>query len=398
MSSPMGFMSSLKDLRINIKKIKIMDKEITAEDAINLLNTSIFIDIREKDELDKGYISPSIHIPRGLLEFEIEKTVPNKNADIILYCSVGKRSLLAIKTLNDLGYMNVFSLAEGLEKWNALNYPLTIPENIFTREQLVRYSKQIILPEVGKEGQKKLINAKVLIVGVGGLGSPISYYLTAAGVGTIGLIDADIVSLSNLQRQILHSTDQIGHLKVNSAKERLNKINPDINIITYSEMLTDENAVEIIKNYDFVIDASDNFKTKYLVNDTCYFLNKPTIFGSIFKFEGQLGVFNVNEKSPCYRCVFPEPPSAKASPNCSEVGVMGVLAGVIGTLQATEAIKLILNKGELLSGSLLIYDSLFSQFTTLKVKKQENCPLCGKNTQIEKLQVLQITYEKSKKT
>lgn len=354
-----------------------MKNEITASEAIELINKSIFIDIREKDELDRGYIPSSIHIPRGLLEFEIEKIVPDKNAHIILYCSIGKRSLLAVKTLNELGYMNVFSLAEGLIKWSELKCPLTIPDNIFTKEQLVRYSKQIILPEVGKEGQKKLLEAKVLIVGVGGLGSPISYYLTAAGVGIIGLIDADIVSLSNLQRQILHATDQIGNLKVNSAKDRLNKINPNVDIITYSEMLTKENAIEIIKNYDFVIDASDNFKTKYLINDTCYFLNKPTIFGSIFKFEGQLSVFNLNEKSPCYRCVFPDTPSIKVSPNCSEVGVIGVLAGVIGTLQATEAIKLILNKGELLSGSLLVYDSLFTQFTTLKIKKQANCPLCG---------------------
>lgn len=364
----------------------MINNEIEASKAIDLISKSIFIDVREKDELDNGYIFSSIHIPRGILEFEIEKIVADKNTDIILYCSVGKRSALALKTLTEMGYTNVFSLKNGLEKWNELNYQLIIPKSIFTKEQLVRYSKQIILPEVGKEGQKKLLNAKVLIVGAGGLGSPISYYLVSAGVGTIGLVDSDVVSLSNLQRQILYTTEEIGVSKVKSAKERLNKINPDVNIITYNEMLKEENAIKIIEKYDFVIDASDNFATKYLINDACYFLNKPTIYGSIFKFEGQLSVFNNDKNAPCYRCVFPHPLSEKESPNCSEIGVMGVLAGVIGTLQATEAIKLIINKGEILSGRLLMYDSFFTKFSTLKIKKNINCLLCGNEPKILKLE------------
>lgn len=257
-----------------------------------------------------------------------------------------------------------------------------------TPEQYIRYSRHLILPEIGEEGQKKLLQAKVLIIGAGGLGSPLGLYLAAAGVGTIGLVDFDVVDLSNLQRQILHTHDEIGKSKLDSAEKRIKGMNPDTRVVKYPAKISSENALEILRNYDIVIDGTDNFPTRYLVNDACIFLNKPNIYGSIFRFEGQATVF-VPKKGPCYRCLYPEPPPPGMVPSCAEGGVLGILPGVIGVIQATEAVKLIIGKGEPLIGRLLLYDALDMTFRTLKLRRDKNCPVCGDRPAITKL----IDYE-----
>jgi len=261
-------------------------------------------------------------------------------------------------------------------------------EKELSNEELIRYSRHLMLPDVGKEGQEKIKQAKVLIVGAGGLGSPAAIYLAAAGVGTIGIVDFDVVEASNLQRQILYKKEDIGLLKTTITKNKLKKINPDINIITHDEKLTSKNALEIIKNYDMVIDGSDNFPTRYLVNDACVLLNKPNVYGSVYRFDGQSSVFNY-ENGPCYRCMFPNPPPAELVPNCADAGVLGVLPGVIGTIQATEALKIILGIGNILSGRLLVYNALSMSFKELNLKKNKNCVVCGENPAIKKL----IDYE-----
>ena len=258
-----------------------------------------------------------------------------------------------------------------------------------SQEEINRYSRHLILPEVGLKGQLKLKNSKVLVVGTGALGSPVLLYLSAAGIGTIGIIDFDTVDESNLQRQIIHSTNEIGNPKVNSAKSRINSINPNIDVIAYNDKLTSKNALEIIKNFDVVVDGTDNFQTRYLINDACVFLNKPFVYGAIFRFEGQSTVFNADKNSPCYRCIFPEPPKAGLVPSCSEAGVLGVLPGIIGTIQASETIKTVLEIGETLKGRLLTLNALKMDFKDYKIKKDENCKVCGDNATIKEL----IDYE-----
>ncbi len=348
------------------------------------------LDVREKEEVAQGYIKDAITIPRGFLELKVENAISDRNTPIIVYCAGGVRSAMAAKTLKEMGYENVISMSGGFTKWKNEGFSFVKDETInFTPDQLTRYSRQILLPEVGEKGQTKLLKSKVLLIGAGGLGSPSAYYLAAAGIGTLGIMDSDIVDLSNLHRQILHMTDKVGELKVNSAKETLSKLNPDVKVVTYNERLTSENALDIIKDYDLVLDGSDNFATKFLVNDACYFSGKPNVYGSIFQFEGQLTVFNPTVEGPCYRCLFPSPPPPGLAPNCAEAGVLGILPGTIGVLQAVEAVKLILGKGQPLTGRLLIYDSLNTTFRALKIKKDPGCELCGTNRKIDKL----IDYE-----
>lgn len=248
----------------------------------------------------------------------------------------------------------------------------------FSEEQIKRYARHIILPEVGGEGQAKLLSSKVLLIGAGGLGAPCGYYLGAAGIGTLGIVDFDTVDLSNLQRQIWHGTDDVGRYKVDSAKDSIARINPDVNVIAYKEKINSQNIKDLINDYDVVIDATDNFPTRYLINDACYFAKKPLVYGSIFRFDGQATVF-MQEDGPCYRCLFPSPPPAGLVPSCQEAGVIGVLPGIIGAIQANEAIKIILNKGRTLNGRLLIYDALDMKFTEMKLRKDKTCPLCGEN-------------------
>jgi molybdopterin/thiamine biosynthesis adenylyltransferase/rhodanese-related sulfurtransferase len=366
----------------NFEKIFISVKsqinEISIEDVLRKKKDFVIIDIRESEELEEGFLENSINIPRGFLDIKIEDIVNDYSAEIVLYCSAGTRSLLSAKTLKDIGYKNVYSMKGGFNEWKKNNYPFVKKNKLeLSKEQKKRYSRHILLPEIGEEGQKKLLSSKILLVGAGGLGSIISYYLVSCGIGTLGIIDNDIVDITNLHRQILHTTSSIGIPKVNSAKDRLVPINPEVKIITYNEKLSLENAEKIISNYDIVVDGTDNFDCKYIINDMCYKLKKSYIYGSIFKFEGQVSVFNPNEiDKPCYRCLFPDKPPKDLIPNCQQVGVIGVLPGIIGSLQTIETIKVILNKGDILCGSLLTYDVLNNDFNIFKMKKNINCKFC----------------------
>ena len=326
-------------------------------------------------------------LPRGFLEIKVESTVPDKSTPILAYCAGGVRSLLAAKALKEMGYHNVLSMSGGYTAWKTAGYSW-IQDHQFTQEQSTRYSRHFLLPEVGEEGQAKLLKAKVLMVGAGGLGSPSAYYLAAAGVGTLGIIDNDVVDLSNLQRQILHTNDRLGMPKTESAQMTIQALNPDVRVIPYQEKLTSQNIMEIIKDYDIIVDGCDNFPTRYLVNDACVLAKKPNVHGSIFQFEGQASVFYPG-KGPCYRCLYPEPPPPEMAPSCQEAGVLGVLPGLIGVIQALETIKLILGKGDTLVGRLLCFNTLTMEITTLNLKADPACPMCGEKPTIQKL----IDYE-----
>ncbi len=335
------------------------------------------VDVREKHEWNEGYIPGAIHLPRGFLELQVEEAVPDKDKPVILYCAGGVRSLLAAETLKRMGYRQPVSMAGGFGAWKALGYRFSQPR-MLSQAQAKRYSRHLLIPEVGEEGQLKLLDAKVLLIGAGGLGSPAAYYLAAAGVGTMGIIDADIVDDSNLQRQILHNTSRIGRLKVDSARETIEALNPDVKVIAINDRLTKENVAEIIADYDLIIDGTDNFPTRYLLNDASIIARKPVVHGSVFRFEGQLTVFQPYE-GPCYRCLYPEPPPVELAPSCAEAGVLGILPGIVGLLQASEAIKLILGKGDPLVGRLLMFDALSAEFQELKLYRDPHCPACGEN-------------------
>lgn len=341
----------------------------------------VLVDVREKDEWRGGYIPGAIHVPRGFLEIQIEQKVPDKAAPIVLYCAGGTRSALAAKTLEGLGYTNVESAALGFVRWKDLGYPMEMPPQL-TDAQRERYSRHLLLPEVGEVGQQRLLNGKVLLLGAGGLGSPAALYLAAAGVGTLGLVDADVVDASNLQRQILHATSRVGMPKVESAEKAIRDLNPDVKVVKFEERLTSENVDRIFEGFDVVVDGCDNFPTRYLVNDASVFKKKPVVHGSIFRFEGQVTTF-VPFEGPCYRCLYPEPPPPHLAPSCQEAGVLGILPGLIGMLQATEAVKLLLGKGDLLTGRLLTYDSLKMRFRELKLRRDKACPACGENPTIK---------------
>ncbi|HEY7350924.1 MAG TPA: molybdopterin-synthase adenylyltransferase MoeB [Ktedonobacterales bacterium] len=345
------------------------------------------VDVREKHEWDEGYIPGAIHVPRGYLELDIEEAVPDKDKPVILYCAGGVRSVLAADTLKRMGYREPVSMAGGFGMWKGLGYPFTQPR-VLTQAQARRYSRHLLVPEVGEQGQMKLLDAKVLLIGAGGLGSPAAYYLAAAGVGTLGIIDADIVDESNLQRQILHNTSRIGRLKVDSARETIEALNPDSKVVTINDRLTKENVAELIAGYDIILDGTDNFPTRYLLNDASVMANKPVVHGSVFRFEGQLTVFKPYD-GPCYRCLYPEPPPAALAPSCAEAGVLGILPGIVGMLQASEVIKLILEKGDPLVGRLLTFDALSAEFQELKLYRDPQCPACGANAHPENLP----TYE-----
>ena len=337
------------------------------------------IDIREQDEVDQGIADGAIHIPRGFLELRIEQAVPDREAPVVLYCASGVRSLLAAKALRELGYTNASSLAGGFDAWKKAKAPWSTPKTL-TPEQRRRYSRHLLLPNVAEAGQARLLDAKVLLSGAGGLGSPAALYLAAAGVGTIGIIDDDVVDASNLQRQVIHTTDRIGSPKVDSARQTIEALNPDVTVRAIEDRMTPENIFDIIDGYDVIVDGSDNFATRYLLNDATVLKQIPVVHGSIFRFDGQVTVLDPrDEASPCYRCLFPSPPPPELAPNCAEAGVLGVLPGLIGMIQATEAIKLILGIGEPLVGRLLMVDALSMDFRTLRVKRSAACPMCGED-------------------
>ena len=365
-------------------------KEVSVQETKDLLQNNghhLLLDVREKDEYREGHLEGAVSLPRGFLEIKVESTVPEKSTPIIAYCAGGTRSLLAAKALKDMGYQNVVSMAGGYGAWKNAGFKW-VQDHQFTQEQTTRYSRHFLLPEVGEVGQAKLLKAKVLMVGAGGLGSPSAYYLAAAGVGTLGIIDNDVVDLSNLQRQILHQNNRVGMPKVESAKLTLEGLNPDVKVIPYQEKLTSQNIMEIIKDYDIIVDGCDNFPTRYLVNDACVLTGKPNVHGSIFQFEGQASVFYPG-KGPCYRCLYPEPPPADMAPSCAEAGVLGVLPGLIGTIQALETVKLILGKGESLVGKLLCFNTLTNEINTLNLQRDPACPMCGDKPSIHEL----IDYE-----
>jgi molybdopterin/thiamine biosynthesis adenylyltransferase/rhodanese-related sulfurtransferase len=365
--------------------------EMTAQQVYELLknngNSPVLLDVREKDEWREGHLEGAISLPRGFLEIKVEGAIPDKATPVIAYCAGGVRSLLASKVMKDMGYENVASMSGGYAAWKNAGYKW-VQDFQYTPEQLVRYSRHFLLPEVGEEGQAKLLQAKILLVGAGGLGCPAAYYLAAAGVGTLGIIDNDVVDISNLQRQILHTNDRVGKPKVESAKQTLQALNPDVQVIPYQEKLTSANIMDIIKEYDIVVDGSDNFPTRYLVNDACILAKKPNVHGSIFQFEGQATVFYPG-KGPCYRCLYPEPPPPDMAPSCQEAGVLGVLPGLIGVIEALEAIKLILGKGDSLIGKLLCFNTLTMEINTLKLRRDSDCPICGDKPKIHEL----IDYE-----
>jgi molybdopterin/thiamine biosynthesis adenylyltransferase/rhodanese-related sulfurtransferase len=333
------------------------------------------IDVREADEVEQGAIPGALHIPRGFLEARIEDAVRDRDQPLVLYCAGGVRSAFAAKTLEELGYRNVVSLAGGFGAWKGAGLPWSIPPK-WSAEQRRRYSRHFLLPEVGEAGQRKLLNARVLLIGAGGLGSPAALYLAAAGIGTLGIVDDDVVDDSNLQRQIIHAVDRIGASKVESARHTIQALNPDVDVISYETRLTKDNALDLFAGYDIILDGADNFPTRYLINDACVLLGKPNVHGGVARFDGQVTVFSAGD-GPCYRCLFRDPPPPGLALNCAEAGVLGVLPGVIGLLQATEVLKMILGIGEPLIGRLLTYDALDASFRVLRIRRDPTCPMCG---------------------
>ncbi len=345
----------------------------------------VLVDVREKLEWNEGHIPGAIHVPRGYLELQIEEAIPDKSKTVLLYCAGGVRSLIAGVTLQQMGYQNPISMSGGFGQWKGNGYPFVQPRTM-SESQSKRYSRHLLIPEVGEHGQFKLLDSRVLLIGAGGLGSPAAYYLAAAGVGTIGIIDSDVVEESNLQRQILHNTKRVGQYKAESARETIEALNPDVKVITYIERLDETNVARIIADYDVILDGTDNFPTRYLLNDAALIANKPVVHGSVFRFEGQLTVFKPNE-GPCYRCLYPEPPPPELAPSCAEAGVLGVLPGIIGLLQATETIKLLLGMGDPLVGRLMTYDGLAGEFSELRLFRDPECPACGENAHPEDLPI-----------
>src|SRR3954463_8486789 len=362
-----------------IRQVKSQINEIDPSDVKPLVDNGVaIIDVRETDEFVAGHLPGAKHVPRGHLESRIETAVPDRGQRVILYCASGNRSALAAKTLLDeLGYESVESMTGGYTLWKDRGYDVVVPKTL-TSEQRERYSRHLLVPEIGLEGQQKLLDAKVLCLGAGGLGSPIALYLAAAGVGTLGIVDDDVVDLSNLQRQVIHTTDRIGTPKVDSAELSIKAINPDVNVVKHQTRLDASNIMEIIEGYDVIVDGVDNFPTRYLLNDATVRLGIPVVSASILGFDGQLSVFKPHD-GPCYRCLYPTPPPAELAPSCGANGVLGALPGVMGMLQNVEAVKVIIGAGEPLIGRLLLYDALQETFTELKVRRDPNCPICSRD-------------------
>jgi molybdopterin/thiamine biosynthesis adenylyltransferase/rhodanese-related sulfurtransferase len=374
-------MPSYRDLLANVKA-EIEEVDATrARELFDCPEAPLFVDVRESDEWDEGHVPGAVHLTRSHLESRIEGAAPDRTQAIVVYCAGGSRSAFAAKSLQELGYENVVSLAGGYTDWKRNGFPTQLPRTL-DADKRARYSRHILIPEVGVEGQLKLLESRILLIGAGGLGSPASLYLAAAGVGTIGIVDDDRVDASNLQRQIAHSTETLGDWKADSAKATIEALNPDVNVITYKERLTSENVDRILADgWDVIVDGADNFPTRYLVNDAAVFHDIPLVHGSIYRFEGQATVFKPHE-GPCYRCLFPQPPPPELAPSCAEGGVLGVLPGIVGSLQANEALKLALGIGETLSGRLLLFDALSTEFSEVTLRRDPNCPVCGESPTI----------------
>ena len=360
-----------------LKQVKGRIVELDARQARELENAA-WVDVREQDEWDEGHILGAVHIPRGNLESRIEGIVPDRSQPIVIYCASGARSAFAAESLNALGYERAASLAGGYTDWKRNGYDIVIPQQL-SPEKRARYSRHLLIPEIGETGQLKLLDSRILLIGAGGLGSPASLYLAAAGVGHIGIIDADIVDESNLQRQIAHSLNTLGTPKVDSAKRSIEALNPDVEVTTYRERLTSENIDRVLDDgWEVIVDGADNFPTRYLVNDASVWRDIPVVHGSIYRFEGQVTVFKPGD-GPCYRCLYPSPPPPELAPSCAEGGVLGVLPGIVGTLQTNEALKLALDAGEPLVGRLLLFDALATDFTEVRINRNLDCPVCGEH-------------------
>ncbi|VVE47385.1 Molybdopterin-synthase adenylyltransferase [Pandoraea iniqua] len=367
-----GLQSRVAQLRSHIREIDPSEAQALQHSG------AVLIDVREADEIAQGTAPGALRLGRGFLELRIEQSA-ERNSTVILMCGSGTRSLFSADDLVRMGYQDVRSMSGGFSRWKQEGRPIEIPPRIdpIARE---RYARHLLIPEIGEAGQEKLMNAKVLLIGAGGLGSPAGYYLAAAGVGTIGLIDHDVVDRSNLQRQILHSEASLGMSKVASARMTLKGLNPSVNVIGHEERLTSTNVEQLVRGYQVVVDGSDNFPTRYLVNDACVNLGLPHVYGAVHRFDGEVGIFwpkHSEHSGPCYRCLHPEPPPAGAAPSCAEAGVLGVLPGTIGLIQATETIKLLLGIGEPLVGRILHYDALRMGFHTMRLPRNPACPCCG---------------------
>ena len=374
-------MAGYRDL---LRDVKASIEEIDAREASALLNAEqppALLDVRERDEWEEGHIPEAIHIPRGSLESRIEQALPERSRPVIVYCAAGNRSAFAAKTLEELGYQQVYSLAGGFTDWKRNGFASALPAALDPARRR-RYSRHLLIPEIGEAGQLKLLESRILLVGAGGLGSPAALYLAAAGVGRLGVVDDDSVDETNLQRQIVHSSDRLGESKAESAKRTIQALNPDVEVELFKERLTSENADRIVgAGWDVIVDGADNFPTRYLLNDASVWHGVPVVHGSIYRFEGQVTVFQPNQ-GPCYRCLFPQPPPPELAPSCAEGGVLGVLPGVIGSLQANEALKLALGIGDPLVGRLLLFDALEAGFTEVALRRDPACPVCGENPTI----------------
>jgi molybdopterin/thiamine biosynthesis adenylyltransferase/rhodanese-related sulfurtransferase len=373
-------MASYRDL---LRQVKAEIEEIDAAATRARLDDGdvALVDVREPAEWSQGHIPGAVHVPRGNLESRIESAVSDRSRPVVLYCASGSRSAFAARTLLELGYEDVASLAGGFLDWKRNGFPFEIPQTLEDAQRR-RYSRHLLIPEVGEEGQQKLLGSRILLIGAGGLGSPASLYLAAAGVGTLGIVDDDVVDETNLQRQIVHSTERLGEPKAESAKRTIEALNPDVTVRVFEERLTSENVDRILgEGWDVIVDGADNFPTRYLLNDASVWHDIPVVHGSIFRFEGQTTVFKPGD-GPCYRCLFPEPPPPELAPSCAEGGVLGVLPGIVGSLQANEAIKLVLGIGEPLVGRLLLFDALDTQFTEISLRRDPACPVCGEEPTI----------------
>ena len=366
---PKSYADLLREARAQIREVS--PQEVDALPA----GAAAIIDVREASEWEQGHLPGARHISKSYIEQQIEGAVPDRDAPVILYCAGGVRSLFAAQTLADMGYTHVASMSSGFQGWKGAGLEFETPI-VLTAEQKQRYSRHLLIPEIGAAGQARLLGSKALLIGAGGLGSPASLYLAAAGVGTIGIVDFDIVDVSNLQRQIVHTTDRVGERKVESAKKSINALNPEVKVVAHEEMLVAENVERIIAGYDVILDGTDTFETRYILNDAAVAAGIPVVHASVFRFEGQLTTF-VPFEGPCYRCLYPTPPPPELAPGCSVAGVLGVVPGILGMLQANEALKVLAGIGNTLAGRLLLFDALETEFTELKLRRDPNCPVCS---------------------
>ena len=366
---PKSYADLLREARAQIREVTPQEVEALPSGAATV------VDVREASEWEQGHLPGAHHVSKSYIEQQIEAAAPDRDAPLILYCAGGIRSLFAAQTVADMGYTDVASMSGGFQAWKGAGFDFETPV-VLNAEQKQRYSRHLLIPEVGSAGQKRLLESKALLIGAGGLGSPAALYLAAAGVGTIGLVDFDVVDLSNLQRQIVHTTDRVGERKVESARIAINALNPDVDVVQHEEMLTAANVERLIDGYDVIVDGTDTFETRYVLNDAAVAAGIPVVHASVFRFEGQLTTF-VPYEGPCYRCLYPTPPPPELAPGCSVAGVLGVVPGILGLLQTNEALKILLGIGTTLAGRLVLFDALETEFTELQLRRDPQCPVCS---------------------